>query len=451
MKQLVLQRYSTLLDRFLCLLVSILLLSAASLRAAPAASTALNVANFHKDSSPTAGIQETIDALPNTGGTVFIPAGTYEIIRSINLRSGIRLYGEGQLTVITRQNPCLQVRLTAPAKKGDTKITLEDTEGFKAGQQICVRSDTYAGWECTHAIITKVKGNMLSLDEPLAYDYLPRDNALALNFFPAIYASDAQKIRVEDLVIDGQMKKGHHWKSSFVVSAVHFKDVRDALIARVHVRSYPADGFSIQGGDNITVTQCISEYNLEHGYHPGTSITASSWTDNVGRYNRGDGLYFCCDVRYNLVSGNRFHNNGGHGIGELGECGPDRYNVVSDNFCYNNGRCGIECREGANNIVVNNICQNNSRAEPGIWPGILVKDTKDSIISKNLCICLDFKMSDSLKTQGYGILVTNNSKNNVITDNILSGHPKAGLAGDALEKNTVSNNIIIAAHESPDR
>ncbi|MCE5273399.1 right-handed parallel beta-helix repeat-containing protein, partial [bacterium] len=150
-------------------------------------------------------------------------------------------------------------------------------------------------------------------------------------------------------------------------------------------------------------------------------------------------------VRHSTMRGNRFHDNGWNGIGGLGEGGEggDRYNVVSDNFCWNNARCGIECIRGGHNIVANNVCQNNSQSEPGRYPGILVEDFVSSVISGNRC--LDFQ-PDSAKTQAWGILVTGSSRDNVIEGNLLTGHPKGGLAGDALGDNAVSNNLVRREH-----
>jgi len=418
-----------------------------ALDTAPGLSKTVNAAKFRKRSSATAGIQEAVDALPPEGGTVFIPAGIYRIARAIHLRSGVQLKGEGEHTVIARRDPCLQIPLAVSAKTGDRQVTVKDASGFKVGSELCIRSAESHGWWCTHPIITSIKGNVIHLDRELTHDYLVEQEAFALNFFPAIYADECEKIRIEDLTIDGRMDKREGFSNEFTVSAIHFRDVRDALIARVHVKRYPGDGFSVQMGDNVTVTECLSEYNLGHGFHPGTGITSGSWTNNVGRYNGWDGLFFCHRVRHTLVSGNRFHDNGWSGIGKLGIGGEggDRYNVISGNFCYNNGRCGIEMSRGGNNVVVNNVCENNSRQEPGRWPGILVEDTFSSIISGNKCF--DFQVPDSAKTQGYGILVTGKSKANIISGNILTGNRNAALAGDALDKNTVIDNITSKKHE----
>lgn len=52
--------------------------------------------------SPTCGIHEAIDAIPDGGGTVFLPAGRYPLRRSIVPRTITTIRGEGEGTVLTR-------------------------------------------------------------------------------------------------------------------------------------------------------------------------------------------------------------------------------------------------------------------------------------------------------------------------------------------------------------
>ncbi|MFH1071178.1 MAG: right-handed parallel beta-helix repeat-containing protein [Candidatus Glassbacteria bacterium] len=407
----------------------------------------VSAADFKKNGSPTAGIQEAVEALGPEGGTVLIPAGVYEISRSITLRTGVQLRGEGEHTIIARRDPCLQVDIVQPAAAGRNRVTVRDASRFKVGSEVTVFSDSSYGWWCTHAIISRIEGNTLQLDRELTHDYDPQANGGVANTFPAIYATDQERIRIENLAIDGRMTEREGLKNEFTVSAIHFRNVNDSFVEKVHVRRYPGDGVSVQMGDNATVNECLSEYNLGHGFHPGTGVTSGSWTNNVGRFNGWDGLYFCHRVRHTNVSGNRFHDNGWNGIGGLGEGGEggDRYNVVSANFCYNNARSGIQCTGGGNNTVVNNVCENNSRSDAGRYPGILVEDTYSSVLSGNRCF--DFRDSEMEKTQGFGILVTGASRDNVITGNILSGHLKGGITGDALDRNILADNLTIERHQ----
>ncbi|MBW7998387.1 MAG: right-handed parallel beta-helix repeat-containing protein [Candidatus Glassbacteria bacterium] len=428
---------------FLSLAVAIIPLTGSG---AFAGDATVNAADYRSSGSHTSGIQEAVYALGEGGGTVLIPAGVYEIDRAIHLGTGVQLKGEGEHTVIARRDEPVQVKITQPALTGGTSVTVADASVFRVGQEVTVRSDDSHGWWCAHAYITSIDGNTVQLDRELVHDYKPDENASLNNFFPALYAIEKKLIRIEDLAIDGRLGENRDFENDFTVSAIHTRDVSDSYIARVHITGWPGDGVSIQTGDNVTVTECTSEHNLGHGFHPGTGIASGSWTNNVGRFNGWDGLYFCHRVRHTTVSGNRFHDNGWNGIGGLGVGGDggDRYNVISENFCYNNARCGIEATNGGNNIVVNNVCENNSRSEAGRYPGILVEDTHSSVISGNRC--LDFQDPAEDKTQGWGILVVGDSHGNVILGNILSGHIHGGVGGEALDRNVVADNITHDEH-----
>jgi len=415
----------------------------------PGGSAILNSTDFSTSESRTAGIQEAVDALPPEGGIVHIPAGEHRISRSIHLRSRVYVRGEGDHTVVRRRHKIFHTPLSQAASTGERKVAVEDSSGFVVGDAICVRSKESFGWWSTHTLVSGISDRTITLEDELSHDYLPEEEAFALNLFPAFYAVDARDIRIENLFIDGGMtdRDREELPVEFTLSAIHFRGVDDCIVKEVHVKDYPGDGISIQAGDNATVTNCLCEYNLGHGFHPGTGLSSGAWTYNVGRYNGWDGLFFCHRVRHSIISGNRFHDNGWNGIGSLGIGGEggDRYNVVSGNFCFNNAKSGIDCRGGGNNTVSENMCGNNSQGEPGRWPGILVEDTFDSLITGNRCF--DFQEPEEEKTQGYGILVTGESRDNLITENIVTGHPKEGIAGDALKSNVVELNIVKRKHE----
>ena len=145
-------------------------------------------------------------------------------------------------------------------------------------------------------------------------------------------------------------------------------------------------------------------------------------------------------MRYATVSNNHFYDNKGHGIGDLGKGGVDgdQMNVVSGNFCYNNGKAGIECTPGGNNIVIDNICENNSKAEPGKWAAISLRDTHSTIVRGNHCS--ESNISTSADQQNYGIRLIGKCRFNMISDNIIKGFSK-GVAGENLETNTIERNF----------
>jgi len=204
---------------------TILIFSTVSFAAAGPRRGDLNAADFFSKSSPTSGIQQAIDALPPEGGTVFLPAGTYKLTRPINLRSGVTLRGAGPLTVITRRDPWHQQPLISSGKEGDKKIIVKDASQFIPGREIFIRSFKTGGWHSTHALITKINGNQISLDTPLFKAYTTDHNAVAVNFFPAIYAIDSKNVRIENLTVDGLRPTESTTACAaftYVADAVHF-------------------------------------------------------------------------------------------------------------------------------------------------------------------------------------------------------------------------------------
>ncbi len=197
----------------------------------------------------------------------------------------------------------------------------------------------------------------------------------------------------------------------FTLSAIHLVRTRDARVHRCVVRRWAADGFSVQGGSGAMVTDCLGENCLGHGFHPGTSVQHSLWTNNIGRNNGRDGLYFCMYVRHSVVSGSTFYGNGRHGIGGLGD-GGDQYNVVANNTCVSNARYGIEASRGQNNTISSNICLNNSQAEAGKYSGIGLIHVTGMTVNANRC--LD---DQDERTQAYGIEESGESDQNLITAN----------------------------------
>jgi len=193
------------------------------------------------------------------------------------------------------------------------------------------------------------------------------------------------------------------------------------------VRDWPSDGIGVQGGGNVFVTGCEVSGCRGHGFHPGTSLHHGTFSDLIAHHNTADGLYFCMNVRYINVTNSVFYENGRHGIGGIGGgkmTGRDQYNVVAGNTCESNGLCGIQVIQGNHNIVSSNVCRNNSQSKPGAYPGIVVRESEDIIVSGNLCT--DEGEGDA-KTQAYGIAEEKGSDHNIITSNNCRGNRKGGV------------------------
>jgi parallel beta-helix repeat protein len=262
------------------------------------------------------------------------------------------------------------------------------------------------------------------------------------NYFPLIRGNrfhwdrPLHDVSVTDLVLDGNLKENPSQVTDFTIAAIHFANVCDGLVRNVVVRGSVGDGIGVQRGSDVRVIDCLAEHCRVHGFHPGTSLRGAVFANNIGRKNGGDGLYFCADVLGITVTGNLFHENGGSGIGGLGDQpGGDRFNVVSGNVCRDNARHGIYANGGGGNLIVGNMCIDNSRANPGVCSGIALQNAARCTITGNHCSCDGEK-----PTQKYGIEEIGDADENTITGNQCHNNAQGGIRV-AGEKTQVVANI----------
>lgn len=386
--------------------------------------------DFYDADSPTGGIQEAVDSLPPEGGQVVLEARTYRLRVPIVLRDNVRLSGQGARTVLTRGGEVIH-KLTRNAPAGATRVTVAATEGLRIGDEIAVRDNQKTGWYTTHARITRIQGNTLVLDQELVQDYAVEREALVANHFPMIEALRIWKfgfhvrgLVIEDLTIDGKRDANPTPVSDWSMAAIHLASVADSLVQRVVVRNYPTDGISDQYGLNNVIRDCLVEYCRGNGFHPGTGNVGSRWISNEGRYNDGDGLFFCAGVTANQVVDSSFCYNKGHGIGGIGN-GGDIFNVVSGNICRENGRHGLQAADGARAVISNNICLNNSKAQPGRYAGIGLENATEMIVTGNVCGSGGWE--EGKPTQAHGIVETGKSDLNIIRGNLVGANAGPGV------------------------
>lgn len=395
----------------------------------------LSCADFARPDSATCGIQEALDALPPSGGVVMIPPGTFVLRRAIVLRSHVTVRGAGPTTILTRGKQAA-AKLVKPARKGESAVEVESTDGFRPGDEVAVLDDRMRGWYMAHGLVQAVEPRRLVFAAPIESGHEvglfdPKAGGVAVNFFPFFCASRMHSanpvvdVGVLDLTLDGNLKENPGPWSCFTLSAIHFANVSDAVVRHVTVRGSVGDGIGVQGGADCRVESCLVEHCRGQGLHPGTALRGGVFANNIARHNGGDGLYFCWQVVGLTVTGNVLHDNGGSGIGGLGEGGEggDRFNVVANNVCQRNGRWGIQAVRGRNNLLANNICLDNSRAQPGQCSGILLADTTHTVVTGNRCGAEGDK-----PTQKLGIEETGTSDANVLAANLCEGNVEGGLA-----------------------
>ena len=394
----------------------------------------VRVADFHAPQSLTSGIQEAIDALPAEGGVVIVPPGTYLLRRSVVLRSHVTVRGSGSTSILTR-GPQVHAKLTRPARKGETSVEIESTEGFRQGDEVALLDDRMHGWYMAHPIVKQVEPGRLAFAEPIASAHAegvfqPERGAVVVNYFPFLRASRRHSDRpvtdvvVADLTLDGNLAENPGPWTDFTLAAIHWANVSDSLVRGCTIRGSVGDGIGVQGGHDNRVESCLVEHCRSHGLHPGTSLCGAVFSGNVSRHNGGDGLYFCAQVVGIVVTGNLCHDNAASGIGGLGAGGTgDQFNVVAENVCRHNGRCGIQAVGGKNNVISGNVCLDNSQKQPGRYSGIDLADTTLTLLTGNRCGTDAQPPSQKLGIEEHG-----SSDANVITGNLCEGNRDGGLA-----------------------
>src|SRR5262245_37324508 len=102
--------------------------------------------------SPTAGIQEAIDALGAGGGIIALQPAEYLLRRSIQIRSNVTLQGAGPKTVL-RKLKQVEAKLVSAAAPENRSLRVENAAGFREGDEIGVFDQGSVGWLNAHAIV----------------------------------------------------------------------------------------------------------------------------------------------------------------------------------------------------------------------------------------------------------------------------------------------------------
>jgi len=160
----------------------------------------------------TSAIQTAINNCP-ANQVVYIPAGTYTVSGSINLKDGITLRGAGtEHTTIdcsigsspsedgcvnimgsSAWNPAPAITWSAGYSKGDTVVTLSSTSGLDVGDVMfldIINDNSFLIWDCVSSCpstagsrdgnkrhmmqvveVTGISGNQVTFDPPLYMDY----------------------------------------------------------------------------------------------------------------------------------------------------------------------------------------------------------------------------------------------------------------------------------------
>jgi len=218
-------------------------------------------------------LQPAINALPASGGKIFVKAGVYPITNTIQIKTGnIQIQGEGMgVTVIvaaaamTGDTPGLEVfstaadgtprPLTAGAARGDVSVRLSaaDASSFAAGDYVLLYSDKQVDTEVTGkhagelkqvAAVNQATG-AVTMDDQIFDSYTTADSAqlVRVTVLPNITLAD---FSITSRAPSSTLRRGF----------THYRFVENLSIERVEVHHAYYTGIHLQSVRDSTISGC---------------------------------------------------------------------------------------------------------------------------------------------------------------------------------------------------
>ena len=338
-------------------------------------------------------IQAAVDYIAGWGGgTVHLLPGTYHMRNSVSLRSGVRIIGSGQDSVLVKE-PEVKTKLAEDSESWQREVLVADPSGFQVGDGVCLEviGEWHRGDYFIQRSLVARDGNRFKLNRPLSYDdFTVKGKATIATLFPLFNVDGVSDVRIENITLDGNRAKQeslyHNWGN--ILGGIWLNKSNHIQMQNIISRESCADGISAQTCNDVLIEGCYCLNNVGFGIHSGTGSQRPIARNNKLE-NNFIGFYFCWGVRYGLVENNVILDNSEYGV-RLGE--KDTDNVVRGNEIRNSGKVGVMFQkvEGGreyspdwNRIEGNKIV--DSGAEHGV--GIDVQGTANDItISNNVVI-----------------------------------------------------------------
>lgn len=254
-------------------------------------------------------IQAAVDLVARLGGgTVRVLAGTYRLRNAVRLQSGVHLVGDGDQTLLVKE-PSATTPLRLDSDWYDQEITLQDADGFRVGDGVCLRAqDAKTGRQTVlKRTLVARSGNRFKLDTPLRENLWQMHQATCSTLFPLLSGDHLEDVRIERLVLDGNRAHNAELDGNHA-GCIFLQDCNRIAIRGVTTRNYHGDGISWQICHDVVVEDCVSENNANLGLHPGSGSQRPVIRNN--RLSGNDiGLFFCWGVKYGLAENNRIDGN----------------------------------------------------------------------------------------------------------------------------------------------
>jgi hypothetical protein len=254
-------------------------------------------------------IQAGVDYVARLGGgTVKILPGTYRLRNSVFLHSKVRLLGCGAETVLVKE-PSVKTKLAADSDWYDQEITLENADGFKIGDGVCLRAKN--AHDRSEVVLKRTlvarTGNRFKLDRPLRENLWKMGTATACTVFPLVCGENIADATVENLTLDGNRTKNENLDGNYA-GCIFLQDCNRVAVRGVTARNFNGDGISWQICHDVRVENCVCANNAQLGLHPGSGSQRPIIRGNKVVGN-DIGIFFCWGVKYGLAEDNTIDGN----------------------------------------------------------------------------------------------------------------------------------------------
>lgn len=342
-------------------------------------------------------LQAGVDYLAASGGgTLNILPGVYRFENALHLRSGVALKGSGPETILIK-NDYLESPLAEDSDWYQSDITLANPEGFTEGMGIALiaKAPHHNGQEIVKRTLIGRDGKRFLLDRPLEHNFWADHEAVAKALFPILSGDKVRDIRIENLRIDGAKQNNPNFNGNYG-GCIFMQDCEKIEIRKVETVNYNGDGISWQICHDVTVEDCLSEGNVDLGFHPGSGSQRPVIRNNRSIGN-GIGIFFCWGVRNGIAEGNLIDGSRDYGI-SIGH--RDNRNWIADNRILNSGKTGVFFRlETGGRDPLNNTLERNLIQDSGEIGIDLQGNPSGTVLASNRI------RQESLSGKGIGVRI----------------------------------------------
>jgi len=372
--------------------------------------------------SDSAALQKAAGML-KPGDTLRIGPGTFDMQNSLFVPSGVTVRGTPGKTILLK-GPGVESAVADDPDYGENILRVAEPEKFRPGMGISVVDDKLnSGWDISIATILGIHGPVLSIGPRTVRDYdMEKRHAKVRNVFPILCAIDAEKVTLEDLIVDGN-RGANAYIDGCRGGAIYLYNVHDIIVRNCTARNYNGDGISFQITENVQILNSESYGHAGYGVHPGTG-SERPLVKGCRMHDNGQiGLFLCWRVKHGTFEDNIIEDNGHYGI-SIGH--KDTDNLFVNNTIARNGSSGVYFRRetmansGHRNTFRDNQVLDNGNAKSGY--GFYISPCAGDLVIENNRIA---ETRQSGGTQRIGIYKASGAGSLQYRNNAMSGHREA--------------------------